>query len=674
MKSGKSHLHFAVLLCAVAGSLYCVPLWARDQDPARSRAADVLNSMPLAKKIGQVALSPDGTLVAYIVDGQLTVTSLSGGSLREIPVEGKLPLREVTWSADSKQLAFFADLVGDVPVAQVWTVAIDGSAPAKRAELKGYIQTPRFSPDGANLAILFIEGLPRVAGPLQPMTPLAGVIDDQIYEQRLSTINLSTNKLAQVTPADVYIYEYDWTPDGAAWVATAAHGSGDANWWVARLYCINAHTGEMREIYAPKWQMEDPHVSPDGKNVAILEGLMSDAGVTGGDIVIVPINGGTARNITPNLKASPSALAWTSPDRILFAENVDGNSGFGSVSATGGEAQTLWTGEEVVGASSDAWGLGGSFSRDGTVTAGVRQSAGTPPEIWVGAIGHWKQITHLNSGIQPAWGTMRNVHWQNGSTRVQGWLMLPKDVVPGKRYPLVVSVHGGPSSACTSHWDDGFTGAASAMGYFVLCPNPRGSYGQGEVFTQGNIKDFGGGDYRDIMAGIDAVSKEYPIDAKRIGLRGHSYGGYMTMWAETQTQRFAAAVAGAGLSDWLSYYGLNDIDEWMVPFFGASVYDDPAVYAKSDPMHFVKAIKTPTLILVGDRDGEVPMEQSVEWWHALKTMKVPTKLVVYPNEGHVFVKPADTHDYTLRTLEWFDEWFTKASADQSVARDVDNPH
>jgi dipeptidyl aminopeptidase/acylaminoacyl peptidase len=497
------------------------------------------------------------------------------------------------------------------------------------------------------------------------MTPLAGVIDDQIYEQRLTTINLITNHLAQVTPADVYIYEYDWTPDGTAWAATAAHGSGDANWWVARLYRINAQSGEMHEIYAPKWQMEDPHVSPDGKNVALIEGLMSDAGVTGGDIFVVPINGpingGVARNITPNLKASPFSLAWTSPDRIVFAENVDGNSGFGSVSAIGDEAQTLWTGEEV--AAADEWGSGGSFSRDGTVTALIRQAAGTPPEVWAGRIGKWTQITHLNSGIQPAWGAMRNIHWQNGSTRVEGWLMLPKGFVAGRTYPLVVSVHGGPSSACMSHWNEGFTGAASAMGYFVLCPNPRGSYGQGEAFTQANIKDFGGEDYRDIMAGIDAVSQQYPIDPKRIGLRGHSYGGYMTMWAETQTQRFAAAVAGAGLSNWLSYYGLNDIDEWMIPFFGASVYDDPAVYAKSDPMHFVKAVKTPTLILVGDRDGEVPMEQSVEWWHALKTLKVPTRLVVYPNEGHLFVKPADSHDYNLRTLEWFDEWFTKASAD-----------
>jgi dipeptidyl aminopeptidase/acylaminoacyl peptidase len=664
MKSGaKSRVLFGALFCALAASLHCVPLLAQDQHPAPSRAAAVLDSMPHAKTIDQVALSPDGTQVAYIADGQLTVTAVGGGSLREISVEGKLPLREVTWSADSKQLAFLADLPGDVPAAQVWTSAIDGSAPTKRTELKGYAQTPRFSPNGANLAILFIEGLPRVAGPLQPMTPLAGVIDDHIYEQRLATINLSTNHMAQVTPADVYIYEYDWTPDGAAWVATAAYGSGDANWYIARLYRIDTQTGAMRKIYAPKWQLADPHVSPDGKNVAVIEGLMSDEGSTGGNIVIVSIDGGTAQNITPNLKASPSSLAWASPGRIVFSENVDGNSGFGSVSMAGGDVQTLWTGEEL--ATLDGWQPGGAFSRDGSVTAFVRESASTPPEVWAGPIGNWKQITRLNSGIQPAWGAMRNLHWMNGSTRVQGWLMFPKDFTQGKTYPLVVAVHGGPSGACVSRWEADFTGSASAMGYFLFCPNPRGSYGQGEAFTQANVKDFGGGDYRDIMAGIDAVSKEYPIDAARIGLWGHSYGGYMTMWAETQTERFAAAVAGAGICDWLSYYGLNDIDEWLLPFFGASVYDDPAVYAKSEPIRFVKAVKTPTLIVAGDRDGEVPTEQSVEWWHALKIMKVPAKLVVYPNEGHLFVKPVDFHDYILRTLEWFDEWFTKAPADQA---------
>ncbi len=661
MKSGaKCRLHSAAVVCIVLS--FCAHLEAEPQGAAASRASAALAAMPHAKKIDQVAISPAGTEVAYIVDGELTVVSNNGEALRTISVEGKPPLREVTWSADGTQLAFLADMPGDAPAAQVWTCAANGGAPVKRAELKGYAQTPRFSPDASRLALLFIKGLPRVAGPLQPMTPLAGVIDDQVFEESIAAIDLSTGKLTTVTPSDIYIYEYDWTPDGAAWIATAARGSGDANWWVARLYSIDAKTGQMREIYAPKWQLESPQVSPDGENVAVIEGLMSDAGLTGGDIMVVPIDGGPVRNLTQGFKGSPSAVSWATSDRIVFAANIDGNSAFGSVSSNGGQVRTSFTGEEFIGTSSDTWAPAGSFSHDASVTAVVRQSAGTPSEIWVGPIGDWKQITQLNRAVRPAWGAMRNIHWQSGSTREQGWLLLPKDFTPGKTYPLVVSVHGGPSMACTSHWDEGLGGAASAMGYFVLCPNPRGSYGQGEAFTQSNIKDFGGGDYRDIMAGIDAVSKEYPIDPKRIGIRGHSYGGYMTMWAETQTPRFAAAVAGAGLSDWLSYYGLNDIDEWMIPFFGASIYDDPAVYAKSDPMHFIKAVKTPTLILVGDRDGEVPMAQSVEWWHALKTMNVPTRLVVYPNEGHIFIKPADDLDYKLRTLEWFDEWFRKASA------------
>jgi len=651
---------YSTLFSAIAALLICAPLFAQDRKAPPSRAAAVLDSMPHAKKIDQVALSPDGTQVAFIVSGQLALIPVSGGPARAIAVDGNLSVREVAWSPDSKHLVFIADLLGDVPAAQVWIAAAEGGTPVKHAELKGYVQTPRFSPDGSKLALLFIEGMPRVAGPLQPMTPLSGVVDQKIYEQRIATIDLRTDRLTQVTPPDVYVYEYDWTPDGQDWAASAAHGSGDNNWWIARLYLVNAQTGEMREIYKPKLQIGDPRVSPDGKNVALIEGLMSDAGLTGGEILVVPVTGGAARDLTPNSSTSPSALAWTSPDLIVFAQNVDGNSSFAAVGSGGSKGPTLWTGEELVGTTTEAWVPDGSFSRDGSVTAIVRQSASAPPEVWAGPIGKWQQLTNLNAGVKPAWGEMKNVHWMNGSTRVQGWLMLPKDFTSGKTYPLVVNVHGGPSWACTSKWDESNMGPQSAMGYFALCPNPRGSYGQGEAFTQGNVKDFGGGDFRDIMAGVDAIAKQYPIDNKRIGMRGHSYGGYMTMWAETHTRRFAAAVAGAGLSDWLSYYGLNDIDEWMIPFFGASIYEDPAVYAKTDPMHFVTAVKTPTLILVGDRDGEVPMEQSVEWWHALETLHVPTKLVVYPNEGHMFIKPADARDYSLRTLEWFEEWFGKA--------------
>jgi dipeptidyl aminopeptidase/acylaminoacyl peptidase len=649
---------FALRLLGVM-TVSCSFLLLHAPAQSSSHAAAVLDSMPHAKSISQVAISPDGSQIAYIVGGEISLVPPGGGAPRAIPVESKLPARDLCWSPDSKRIGFLADLPGDTPAAQLWTAELDGSAPVKRADLKGYASAPTFSPDNAKIALLFIEGIPRIAGPLQPMLPLAGVIDEQVYEQRLTTVDLSTNTLTLVTPADVYVYEYDWAPNSQGWAAIAAHGSGDANWYVAHLYYVDDKSRDMHEIYVPKRQIAEPHVSPDGKQVAFIEGLMSDEGSVGGEIFTVPLTGGLVRNLTPKIHSSPSTLVWTSADRILFGENVDGKSGFASISASGGEVQKIWSGEESVSAQ---FSLAGAVSRDGSASAVIRESPSTPAELWAGPIGNWKQLTTLNSGIKPAWGETVNFHWTNGNTRLEGWLMLPANYTPGKTYPLVVNVHGGPSAACHARWDVQTMGAESAMGYFAFCPNPRGSYGQGEAFTQGNVKDFGGGDFRDIMAGVDAISKQYPIDPHRLGIRGHSYGGYMTMWAETQTHRFAAAVAGAGLSDWLSYYGVNEIDEWMIPFFGASVYDDPAVYAKSDPMHFVKNVKTPTLILVGDRDGEVPVEQSIEWWHALKDQHVPVKFVVYPNEGHVFVKPADWHDYFLRSLEWFDEWFGKAPA------------
>jgi dipeptidyl aminopeptidase/acylaminoacyl peptidase len=637
--------------------LFCSALYSQD------RVAAAIDSLPAVKSIDQLAISPDGSQVAYIVAGELSVATISDGAAHRMAASQNAT-REVTWSADSHYIAWLNDLPGDKPGSQLWSAAADGSDLRQRATFEGYAQTPRYSPDGKTISILYTEGMPRVAGPLQPMTPLAGVVGSKIYEQRLTSVDLASNKLTQVSPADVYVYEYDWLPDSSGWIGSAAHGSGDNNWWIARLYAVDGRTGHMREIYKPKWQIAEPHVSPDGKSVALIEGLMSDEGLTGGEVMLVPVSGGTVRNLTPELHASPSSLSWNSSDQISVVANSDGESAYMVLNTAGlkpGMYWKGWKGGEVIGTTTEVWVPSASVSRDGSVSAVIRQSSKNPPEVWAGAAGKWKQITHLNDGVHPTWGETHNVHWMSDGHEVEGWLTFPKEFDPTKKYPLVLSVHGGPSWACYSRWGGSAMGdmrAASLLGWFVLCPNPRGSYGQGEAFTQGNIKDFGGGDYRDLMAGVDAMVKQLPVDPHKIGIRGHSYGGYMTMWAETQTTRFAAAVAGAGLSDWKSYYGLNDIDEWMIPFFGASWYDDPATYENSDPLHFVKKVKTPTLILVGDSDGEVPMEQSVEWHHALDTMKVPVQLVVYPGEGHLFNKPVDARDYTLRTLQWFDRWFS----------------
>ena len=359
------------------------------------------------------------------------------------------------------------------------------------------------------------------------------------------------------------------------------------------------------------------------------------------------------RNLTPEMPASATWLTWSGPHQILFTQVVDGYAGVASVDVGGSLAQ-IWKGPEYIFGAN--WELSLSLARNGKQSALVRSSALHPPEVWVGKVGDWQPFTSVNSNVKPLWGEQRSVHWTNDGFHLQGWLQLPRDYDTKKKYPLIVQVHGGPASACSTGWPNSTVASLAAAGYFVLCPNPRGSYGQGESFTRANVKDFGGGDFRDIMAGVEEVLRQYPIDPARLGIWGWSYGGYMTMWAEAQTRRFGAAVAGAGVSDWLSYYGENDIDQWMLPYFGASVYEDPAVYARSAPINYVQNVKTPTLILVGDRDGECPAPQSFEWWHALKAYNVPVELVVYPGEGHLIQQGQHRRDLIVRSLHWFNKW------------------
>jgi dipeptidyl aminopeptidase/acylaminoacyl peptidase len=259
--------------------------------------------------------------------------------------------------------------------------------------------------------------------------------------------------------------------------------------------------------------------------------------------------------------------------------------------------------------------------------------------------------------LRPLWGKTENIHWKSDEFSIEGWLMYPVNYNPANKYPMVVSVHGGPAAAKKPGWPGSFDMTLlSSQGYFVFFPNPRGSFGGGEAFAKANVKDFGGGDLRDILLGVDTLMRTLPIDQNRLGIAGWSYGGYMTMWAITQTRRFHAAVAGAGIANWQSYYGENLIDQWMIPYFGSTVYNNPSVYAKSSPINFIRNVKTPTLIAVGDSDAECPAPQSYEYWHALKTLGVKTELVVYPDEGHAVRKPEHVQDLLERTIHWFNDY------------------
>jgi dipeptidyl aminopeptidase/acylaminoacyl peptidase len=634
---------------------------------------EAMKAMFGVRTFQQAEISADGKLVAWVEslpgpggaptsDSAIYVADLNSpdAAKRISAGAGKVAHEEhdIAWSPDGKRMAFLSDAATNGQL-QLFVANVEDGSAKQLTHLKGYLASPTWSPDSKTIALLFTENATRAAGPLVAEIPDEGVVSEEFLEQRLTMVDPATARVRQISPADMYVYEFDWAPDSKRLVATAAHGNGDDNWYIAGLFTIEANSGAMADVIAkPGMQIGVPKWSPDGKTIAFIGGLMSDEPIVGGDVYLVPETGGKAQNLTAKMAATASWLTWT-PDskKILSAEYVDGTTAIHEMNTDGtiGNTHDIFLKGSIL---SGDFAMQFSVASDGNTLAFVQQSFDKPPEVWAGKSGEWKQITHRNDGLRPAWGKSVSLHWKTDAGKVQGWLTYPEDFDPAKKYPMVVRVHGGPSWAVSpvwpTRWD--YALALPSQGYFVLQPNPRGSYGQGEKFTTANVKDFGYGDFRDIMAGVDEAIKSAAIDPDRIGITGWSYGGYMTMWGVTQTNRFRAAVAGAGLSDWLSYYGENKIDQWMTPFFGATVYDDPAVYAKSSPITFIKNVKTPTLVVVGDSDGECPPPQSYEFWHALKTLGVPTQLVIYPHEGHEFADPAHSRDVIERAVNWFNQY------------------
>jgi dipeptidyl aminopeptidase/acylaminoacyl peptidase len=619
----------------------------------------------------QAQISPDGKQTAWVEslpgpggapssNSAIYVANLASPALpkRITAASGEAAHEEhdIAWSADSKRIAFLSDARTPGQL-QLFIADAAGVSAKQLTHLKGFLSGPAWSPNGKTIALLFTENATRSSGPLVAETPDEGVVSDEFLEQRLTLVDPTTGRSRQISAADMYVYEFDWSPDSQRLVITAAHGNGDNNWYVAGLYTIAAASGSLKPVAEkPGMQIADPRWSPDGSEIAFIGGLMSDEPVPGGDVYIASVAGESKRNLTSGMKATADSLTWLPDSRSLILAGIaDGQVSLDRLELDGTRS-TLWSRPETIAQGPFAPDV--SVARDGKTFAVIRQSFAAPPEVWAGEIGDWKQITHRNARLKAAWGEAKSLHWKSDGLEVQGWLIYPRDFDPSKTYPLVVDVHGGPSWASLPAWPDrwSYAMALPAAGYFLLQPNPRGSYGQGETFTRANVKDFGYGDFRDVMTGIDRALNLAPIDKNRLGITGWSYGGYMTMWSVTQTDRFRAAVSGAGLADWLSYYGENKIDQWMVPFFDASVYDDPAVYAKSSPITFIKNVKTPTLLLVGDSDGECPPPQSYEFWHALKTTGVPTQLVLYPHEGHMFVTPAHSRDVIDRTVAWFNQY------------------
>ena len=647
--------------------------------PAASPLEQAVDDFYAIPTYREVAISPDGTHVAWVKTAHengpsarsstihVVERAARGAEPRRITARtGEAPLpaaseRGIAWSPDGGSLAFLSD-AREAKQLQLHVYNRATGAVTQLTSRRGYWKNPVYSPDGRTIAVLFTENASRPTGAVEAIPLPTGLVDTTVETQRIALVDVASHDVRIVSPPDMYVYEHSFSPDGKQMAAIAARGHGESQWWVAELHVLDVASGAFRSLYKPPRQIAVPRYSPDGAHIAVLGGLMSDEGSHGGDIFLVSTQSGEARNLTPDRKSTPTWLSWVpGSGRLLFTEIVQGSAAIASLDPGSGRTETLHQADETW--SSRGSGLSLSVANDGKTIAAERQSFAQAEDVVAGPIGACEALTQTGNAAKPWWGRAESLRWPSDGRQIQGWLVHPREVDPKKKYPLVVNVHGGPAGAVTP----GFKESAlfGREGYFVFFPNPRGSFGQGAAFTAANVKDFGHGDLRDILAGIDEAAKTAPIDKEKLAITGWSYGGFMTMWAVTQTKRFRAAAAGAGIANWQSYYGQNEIREWMIPYFGASVYDDPAVYAKSSPMQYIKRVSTPTLVLVGDSDGECPAAQSFEYFRALKAVGVDTQLMVYPREGHRLMNPEHRRDRVLRTVQWFNAKLAPAAVPSS---------
>jgi dipeptidyl aminopeptidase/acylaminoacyl peptidase len=611
-----------------------------------------------------VAIAPDGRHIASIEtqdDGSdrdapasLLIRDLKGGAVT-VPLPCTAgPDCKVdfpTWST-SGQLAFIVSRP-DEGVAEIDAVGPKGGAVRRVLSFNGTLDRLRYGPDN-RLAVLATARAHKSVGRAEAGAPLVGDIGSEPDEQRIAVVEGAA--LNFVSPADLYVYEFDFLP-GGGFVGTAAPGDGDSQWWLAKLYVFERSQARVVFAPGPREQLAAPAVSPDGKSVAFVGGWMSDFGSTGGDAYVLRLDqpGAVPHNLTAASHATVTALDWTCGKGLTGMMLAGDTVAIARLETAG--AKPIWSGQASL-----SGGPGNGVSCGPHGVAAVSSTFGEPPEIVAGPLGHWHTITRENAAIAASGFSAQSVTWRNDGLDVQGWLLQPAGGNPGQKRPMVVLVHGGPEAASVNKFLLPSSDARTLLeaGWDVFEPNYRGSFGQGEAFAAASIQDLGGGDWRDVLTGVDAAERVAPIDDTRVGIMGRSYGGYMVLWGITQTHRFRAGVAHAGVSDWLSLEGEAPQAGSDEANFGRSVYDDATPYLKSSPIMHMRGVTTPTLLTVGERDLECPMPQSEEFYTALEALGVPVEFHVYPGEGHHLHTAEDRADFRKRTVDWFQRWFAAA--------------
>jgi dipeptidyl aminopeptidase/acylaminoacyl peptidase len=364
------------------------------------------------------------------------------------------------------------------------------------------------------------------------------------------------------------------------------------------------------------------------------------------------------RRLYQTFDEQPGLISWSADGKHIYFTETHGTVGRLAALPVDGGAPLLVSNLDfnVNGAAPNA---------TGSTVAMTSQWSDRPPEVFVSRLDRFvpRQVSRVHELPNAPLGRTTALRWKSDGRDIEGLLTYPVGYRAGQRVPLLVVVHGGPTGVFTQS----FIGTASpypiaafaSRGYAVLRVNPRGSSGYGRDFRYANYRDWGGGDYRDIMRGVDHIIELGVADSTRLGIMGWSYGGYMTSWVITQTKRFKASSVGAGVTNLMSFTGTADIPGFIPDYMGGEYWDNFDAWRSRSAMFHIKGVTTPTLIQHGERDLRVPVSQGYELYNALKRQNVPVKMVVYPRQPHGIQEPKLVLDAMQRNLEWFDRWILR---------------
>jgi dipeptidyl aminopeptidase/acylaminoacyl peptidase len=654
-----------------------MPVWATSR-PVGKRAMAVDDVLDLVGA-SDPEISPDGKWVVFGKSeldwkknrrqAHIWIASTEGGRpFQFTSADGDSAPR---WAPDSKTLAFLRgrrESQGGQPVQpdqdskepegrQIWLISTSGGEAVKLSSHKGAIQSFRWSADGQR--IFFISKEPRS----DRETTKIKDGDDAIYVDEgangqwrdqwseLWVLDVASHKERKITRDKLIIGSFDPSPDGKRLAIVARRENTRNGINLAEVYVLDAQTGELLRLTDNQAPESEVQWSPDGKRLAYLAPDDKKWELASPKIWVIDPETKLYRKVSGEFDGTVGYYCWDRDgNHILFSGQQRTARNAYKLDLSTGKVIKITNKPGVLAVS--------SFTADRRVAAAIYSTPSQPPDVWVvDTGGSEKRLTDLNPGASEfALGSAQLINWKSkDGLEIEGILYLPPDYRQGGRIPLIVSVHGGPAGSFTNSFT-GIDHVYAGLGYAVFCPNVRGSSAYGDPFLRANMHDLGGGDYRDLMSGVDALIDRGIADPDKIGIRGWSYGGILGGWAITQTNRFKAASLGAMVANWAVEYSTAfnfDVRRWYI---GGSPWDNPEGYRKESPYSFVQNVTTPTLIIHGEQDTTDPISESMMFYQALKERGVTVRFLRFPREPHGFREPHHQRIRDVEEITWLQKY------------------